>query len=76
MYQGARDKRKKAGQTEEKWNENLRKELNLNKINIAFLDASYGEEKIEKDKIEEQLHKMKHWLFTISAYPCTHLKHM
>ena len=58
MYQGSRDKRKKGGQTEEKWNENLRKELKLNNVNIAFLDASYGEENIEKAKIEEQLHKI------------------
>ena len=76
MYQGSRDKRKRGGQTEEKWNENLRKELKLNNVNIAFLDPCYGEENIEKGKIEEQLHKMKHWLFTKPAYPCTHLKHM
>ena len=76
MYQGARDKRKKGGQTEELWNENLRKELNLTNVNIAFIDASYGEENIEKAKIEEQLHKMKHWLFTIPSYSCTHLKQM
>ena len=71
MYQGARDKRKKAGQTEEKWNENLRKELNLTNVNIAFIDASYGDENIEKNKIEEQLLQMKDWLFTIPSYSCT-----
>ena len=71
--QGSIEKRGKNGQKEAKVNENLKKELNLSNVNIAFLDASCGEERIEKDKIEEQLHKMKHWLFTIPAYPCTHL---
>jgi len=71
--QGSIEKREKNGQKEAKVSENLKKELNLSNVNIAFLDASYGEERIEKDKIEEQLHKMKHWLFTIPAYPCTHL---
>jgi len=71
--QGSIEKREKNGQKEAKVNENLQKELNLSNVKLAFLDASYGEETIEKAKIEEQLHKMKHWLFTIPAYPCTHL---
>ena len=74
--QGSIEKREKSGKKEINWNEKLQKELNLSNVKLAFLDASYGEERIEKAKIEEQLHKMKHWLFTIPAYPCTHLKQM
>ena len=74
--QGSIVKREKNGQKEVKVSENLLKELNLTNVNIAFLDASYGEENIEKAKIEEQLHKMKHWLFTIPSYSCTLLKQM
>merc|ERR1712051_209274 len=60
----------------EKRGKNVQKELNLSNVKIAFLDTLYGEETIEKAKIEDQLHIMKHWLFTIPAYPCTHLKQM
>ena len=74
--QGSIEKRERNGQKEAKVNENLQKELNLSNVKLAFLDASYGEENIEKAKIEEQLHKMKHWLFTIPSYSCTLLKQM
>ena len=60
--QGSIEKRGKNGQKEIKANENLLKELNLSNVNTAFLDALYGEEDIEKNKIEEELHKMRHWL--------------
>ena len=74
--QGSIEKREKSGQKEIKVNGNLQKELNLTNVNIAFLDASYGKETIEKAKIEEQLHKMKHWLFNLPSYSCTNLKQM
>merc|ERR1711971_1196935 len=63
--QGSIDKRGKRGQKEVRLTEHLIKELNLTNFNIAFLDASYGEEEIEKHKIEEELYKMEQWLFTM-----------
>ena len=73
--QGSIDKREKSKKKEVTWTENLQKELKLTNVKIAFLDAFYGEEKTEKDKIEEQLNKMKDWLFTtIPSYPCSHFK--
>jgi len=75
--EGSIEKREKTGKKEAKVNENLQQELNLTNVNIAFLDASYRKEKdIEKAKIEEQLHKMRHWLFTIPSYSCTLLEQM
>ena len=73
---GSQEKREKSGQNAVKWNENLLTELNLRNVNTAFLDASCGEEDIEKTMIEQELLKMEKWLFTIPSYSCTHLKQM